>query len=195
MARKRPMTTEELFDRIKGILKEKGKLPDILDYGLATHSPVAITNYEYGLKNKLDYGGSEGIYLDLWMEYSADGKRCTRDLGTFKTLRTDDEAMHIMAALLADFIIEEYAYVNANLDDFTWGARHPGDVGSAPTGVERRGADVHVIEESGEKSKCGYSCRTMEAALKRKDELLMRYKKVIVRNNATRKEKIYENGE
>ena len=35
----------------------------------------------------------------------------------------------------------------------------------------------------------------MEAALKRKDELLMKYKKVIVRDNAMRKEKIYENGE
>ena len=57
MARKRPMTTEELFNRINGILKEKGKLPDILDYGLATHNPVPITNYEYGLRNKLDYGG------------------------------------------------------------------------------------------------------------------------------------------
>ena len=42
MARKRPMTTEELFNRINGILKEKGKLPDILDYGLATHSPVPV---------------------------------------------------------------------------------------------------------------------------------------------------------
>ncbi len=57
MARKRPMTTEELFDTICKILKEKGKMPDILDYGLATHSPVPITNYEYGLKNKLDIGG------------------------------------------------------------------------------------------------------------------------------------------
>ena len=194
MARKRSMTTEELFNRINGILKEKGKLPDILDYGLATHSPVPITNYEYGLKNKLDYGGNEGIYLDLWIEYTADGKRCVSGLGTFKTLRTDDKAMHIMAALSADFIIDEYAYVNANLDDFTWGARHPGDVGSALTGVERRGVDVHVIEGSGEKSKWGYSCGTMEAALKRKDELLMKYNKVIVRDNATRKEKIYENG-
>ena len=194
MTRKRPMTTEELFNRIDSILKEKGKLPDILDYGLATHNPVPITNYEYGLRNKLDYGGNEGIYLDLWVEYTAGGKRCVSGLGTFKTLRTDDEAMHIMAALLADFIIEECAYVNANLDDFTWGARHPGDVGSAPTGVERRGVDVHVIEGSGEKSKWGYSCGTMEAALKRKDELLMKYNKVIVRDNATRKEKIYENG-
>lgn len=177
MARKRPMTTEELFDIICEILKEKGKLPDILDYGLATHNPVPITNYEYGLRSKLDYGGNEGIYLELWMEYTADGKGCPSGLGTFKTLRTDDEAMHIMAALLADFIIEEYAYVNANLDDFTW-----------------EGVNVHVIEESGERSKWGYSCGTMEAALKRKDELLMKYNKVIVRNNATRKEKIYENG-
>lgn len=64
-------------------------------------------------------GGNEGIYLDLWIEYTADGKRCVSGLGTFKTLRTDDKAMYIMAALLADFIIEEYAYVNANLDDFT----------------------------------------------------------------------------
>ena len=177
MARKRPMTTEELFNRINGILKEKGKLPDILDYGLATHSPVPITNYEYGLKNKLDYGGNEGIYLDLWIEYTAERKKCANGLGTFKTLRTDDKVMHIMAALLADFIIEEYAYVNANLDDFTW-----------------EGVDVHVIEGSGEKSKWGYSCGTMEEALKRKDELLMKYNKVIVRDNATRKEKIYENG-
>lgn len=177
MARKRPMTTEELFNRINGILKEKGKLPDILDYELATHSPVPITNYEYDLKNNLDYGGNEGIYLDLWIEYTVDEKRCANNLGTFKTLSTDDEAMHIMAALLADFIIEEYRYVNANLDDFTW-----------------EGVNVHVIEESGEKSKWGYSCGTMEAALKRKDELLMKYNKVIVRNNATRKEKIYENG-
>lgn len=31
---KKPITTERLFDKIKSILKEKGKRPDILDYGL-----------------------------------------------------------------------------------------------------------------------------------------------------------------
>lgn len=177
MARKKPMITEGLFNRINGILKEKGKLPDILDYGLAAHSPVPITNYEYSLNNKLDYGGNEGIYLDLWIEYTAEGKRCASGLGTFKTLRTDDEAMHIMAALLADFIIEECAYVNANLDDFTW-----------------IGADVYPANESGKRKGGGYSCGTMEAALKRKDELLKKYPKVIVRDNVTRKEKIYGHG-
>lgn len=29
---KRPMTTEELFNKIYGTLKEKGSLPDILDF-------------------------------------------------------------------------------------------------------------------------------------------------------------------
>ena len=113
----------------------------------------------------------------MWIEYIAEGKKCANGLGTFKTLRADDEAMHIMAALLADFIIEEYAYVNANLDDFTW-----------------EGADVYPADESGNRKGGGYSCGTMEAALKKKDELLMKYNKVIVRDNATRKEKIYENG-
>ncbi len=50
---KKPMTTEELFDKIRGILKEKGKLPDILDYGLAAYNPVPIRTYEFDLKSNL----------------------------------------------------------------------------------------------------------------------------------------------
>ncbi len=85
----RPMTTEKLYNRICGILKEKGKMPDILDYELPTYNPVPITDYEFEFKNNLDYGGSEGIYLDLWMEYFADGEKRVSGIGTFKTLRTD----------------------------------------------------------------------------------------------------------
>ena len=43
-----------------------------------------------------------------------------KSLGTFKTLQDSKEAMHVMAALLADFIIELNAYVRANMDDFAW---------------------------------------------------------------------------
>ncbi len=171
---KKPMTTAELYEKVCSILKEQGKLPDILDYGLPAYHPVPITNYEFELRSNLHYGGSEGIYLDFWIEFYLDGKKCVNDLGTFKTLSIDDKSMHIMAALLADFIIGESNYVNANLDDFTW-----------------EGADVHPIDESGKRMEWGYSCGTMEAALKRKDELLKKYQKVAVRNNATRKEKIY----
>ena len=67
----KPMTTKELFDKICSILKEKGRLPDILEYESPTRNPVPITTYEYELGSKLAYGGNEGIYLDLWIEYSS----------------------------------------------------------------------------------------------------------------------------
>ena len=35
-----PMTTEELFEKINSILIEKGKIPDILDYSLATSNQI-----------------------------------------------------------------------------------------------------------------------------------------------------------
>ena len=169
------MTTEELFNKICEILKEKGMMPDILDYALATHSPAQMITYEYSIRNNLDYGGSEGIYLDLWIEYyDGDSDNQRSGLGTIKTLRDDDEAMRIMAKLLADFVIEERRFVNANLDDFTW-----------------RGADAYAVDENGKRYGWGYSCGTMEAAVKKKDELLETYPKVAVRDNATRKEKIY----
>lgn len=172
----KPMTTEEYFDKVCGILKEKDMMPDILDYGLATHDPVPMKTYEFNIRNNLDYGGSEGIYLDLWIEYYEDREKRTSGVGTFKTLREDREAMHIMANLLADFVVEERAYVNANLDDFTW-----------------EGADVHPCDANGKRISCGWSCGSMESALKKKDELLKKYPQVVVRDNATRKEKIFKN--
>ena len=169
----RPMTTEELFEKIKGILKEKGKLPDILDYGIATSRPVPIRIYEFELKNNLDYGGSEGIYLDLEIEYFEDGEWHKDGIGTFKTLGESREAMHAMARLLADFIIKGTAYINANIYDFTW-----------------TGADVRAFDEDGGRLGWCCSCSNMESALKKKDELLKKYPQVAVRDNATRKERI-----
>ncbi len=176
--RKKPMTTGELFDKITGILKEKGRLPEILDYGLGTYRPVPIKTCEFELKSNLAYGGSEGIYLDLWIAYFTDGERRTSSIGTFKTLDRNKKAMYIMAILLADFIFEVNAYVNANLDDFTW-----------------EGGDVYPLDEAGNRLQWGYSCRSMDAALKRKDELMKKYPQVVVRDNAARKEKVFERPE
>lgn len=170
----RPMTTQELFNRICDILEEKGKMPDILDYGIATSRPVPIRIYEFELKNNLDYGGSEGIYLDLWIEYYEDNEWIRSDIGTFKTLDESREAMHTMAGLLADFIIEGTAYINANLDDFTW-----------------TGADVRAFDENGKRLNWCYSCSNMGNALEKKDELLKKYPQVTVRDNATRKEAVF----
>lgn len=150
-------------------------VPDILDYSLAASDPVLIQTYEFDLKSSLAYGGSEGIYLMLWIEFFQDGKRCINGLGTFKTLLEDRNAMHRMSGLLADFIVEAYAYVNANLDDFTW-----------------EGVDVRPLDASGKKSGGGYSCSSMEMALKKKDILLKKYPYVLVRDNRTRKEEKFQ---
>lgn len=166
----------EYFEIICNLLSEKGKIPEtILDYKLSTSDAVPIKTYEFSLKNNLDYGGSEGIYLVLWIEVRVNREKQLYPLGTFKTLRKDEESMHIMADLLADFMIEQQTYVNEHLDDFTW-----------------EGADVHVLREDGIVSSCGYTCSTMEAAMKRKDILLQSYPQVVVRDNATRKERIYK---
>lgn len=172
---KRPMTTAELFDRICEILKEKGRMPEILNYSLGAYHPEKITNYMFELRSNLDYGGSEGIYLDLWLDCFEDGEYRKKELGTFKTLRDDYEAMKLMGLLLVVFIVEEHAYVNANLDDFTW-----------------EGADVFAYDENGKRLGWGYSCCSMEAAVRRKDELLKRCPRVVIRDNATRKEETFE---
>lgn len=170
------MTTDELFDKIYNILKEKGKIPDIIDYGSsARYKSKPITTYEFSLTTNLCYGGNEGIYASFRIEYEKNKELFRDELGTFKTLCTDDESMHIMSNLLADFVIEENKYVSEHLDEFSW-----------------EGADVYAINDAGEKLKWGYACRSMERALKKKDELLEKYPKVWVRDNATRKEKIYK---
>ena len=171
----KPMTTEDLFNKVCHILKEKGRLPDILEYESATGNPVPVTTYEYELGSKLAYGGNEGIYLDFWIEYSAAREKPVQKLGVFKTLYESSDAMRTMAGLLADFIIEESAYVNANLDDFTW-----------------EGVDIHAFDRDGKQCGLGCTCRTMEDALNKKDGLLGKFPKVVVRDNATRKEKIFQ---
>ena len=170
----KPMTTEELFNKICNILKAKGRLPDILEYESATRNPVPIMTYACELGSKLTYGGNEGIYLDLWIEYSSIREKPRQKLGVFKTLHESSDAMHTMAGLLADFIIEESAYVNAHLDDFTW-----------------EGVDIYAFDKDGKQCGLGFTYSTMEDALTKKDRLLEKYPKVVVRNNAARKEKTF----
>lgn len=174
--KKQPMTTAEFFEKICEMLKANNQFPsEILDYSLATRKKVKMETYEFSIHNNLDYGGSEGIYLDVWIECFEDNDKRFYELGTFKTLQDTPEAMRIMAQLLADFIVAETKYVNDNIDDFTW-----------------QGADVRPLSDNGECLNWGYSCKSMDSAMKKKDELLKNYHKVVVRDNATRKEIIYE---
>ncbi len=101
--RKKPFTNKELFNEIVRILKESNKLPDILDYALSDSlNENMINSYEFDSLFKLDWGGNEGIHLDVAITGCVDGESKVISLGTFKTLLETDEAMHQMAALEAD---------------------------------------------------------------------------------------------
>ncbi len=176
--KKRPLTTGEYFNLIKARLEQKGMLPDILEYGLPTFRPAPIRTYQFDLRSNLDYGCSEGIYLDLAITYYEDEEVKHDNLGTFKTLSTSREAMRTMARLLADFIVEESSYANAHLDDFTWS-----------------GIDVYAVSENGKIVSGKYTCGDRVSAEKRKEELLGRYPHVLIRDNATRIEKHYRSAD
>ncbi len=52
-----------------------------------------------------------------------------------------------------------------------------------------------MLDDEGKRLPWGYSCGSMERALKRKDQMLEKYHEVVVRDNATRKEKRYQKPE
>ena len=116
ITRKIPYSGEELAKIIIG----KIELPDILDYHLCK-GKAPVDSYYFTFINELKLGGSEGIYLDVGIEF-LNGERIW--IATFKTLRTDKEAYEIMGKLLGDFVFEGNEFVDINLDDFDFTDRY-----------------------------------------------------------------------
>lgn len=174
MSTVRKPTNQFLFDTVAGTLKEQGKLPDILDYHLHEHNIKELSDYQFGCTYKLDFGGSEGIYLDCYIEgiCGEDDEYDRVSLGTFKTLQTSEEAMAEMGKLAGCFTYALSKYVNAKLDDFSW-----------------KGYEVKFYKEDGTYA-FGYSCANRERAIKRAEENREKYAKVILRDNKTREETV-----
>jgi len=183
--RKTPFTTTEFFNTICDVLKEKGEYPAILDYALPTRKELPIPTEEFHIESHLSYGGSEGIYLDLYLhreddEYlnahfsEEDDKAYS--LGTFKTLSDNHEAMRTMGLLLADFIVESNHYVHQHLEDFNW-----------------QGYDVYPSDEDGKNIELyKFTCSTEKRAKDRARDLLEDHDYVTIRNNKTRELSILE---
>ena len=170
---KKPYTTAEFFNLIIDRVEDAGLLPDIIDYSLPTRDIYPIRTYEYFIKNRLDFGGNEGIYLNLWMEMRENGEWVKLDLGTIKTLGETREDMEKMGKLLADFMYEANKFANANLDDFTWS-----------------GYNVKLIPVDESKSYSSWDVSTKERAIQKKDEALAagKYSKVVIFDYARRTE-------
>ncbi len=117
------MRATELFTIIKGQLEADGLMPDIIDYASAStgtyDEDYVLDTTELDIDSKLDYGGSEGIYLDLYILFTQEGgERVRQRFGVIKTLRDDREAMQAMGKLYGDFVYAAKQYISDHWDDF-----------------------------------------------------------------------------
>ncbi|MBQ1735689.1 MAG: hypothetical protein II038_12625 [Lachnospiraceae bacterium] len=139
-----PYTNAELFELTNNALREQGLLPTILDYGLAESEKVVIDTYEWDVIGIPNFGGSEGIYLDLYADgiVTRQGEKTQREhvhLGTYKTLGRSKADFLEMCRLLTEFVFYLTNFCNKHMDRFTW-----------------IGYDVRFLDEN-EKCMYGYS--------------------------------------
>lgn len=112
--------TNTLFDLINAKLKEENLLPDILDYSLATSSPLPVKTIEWDTIGIVNFGGCEGIYLDIYLEGDTGNDADRILLGTYKTLYRDKESFRVMGNLNTEFVFALREFVNSHPDDFNW---------------------------------------------------------------------------
>ena len=95
----------DLFNGILKTARDAGALQEldrIIDYDSACEfeekNKRPISNYEFATEFRVDFGGSEGIYIDAWLNGYLDESGHTQRLhfGTIKTLERDLAAMKIM---------------------------------------------------------------------------------------------------
>ena len=121
-------TGGSLFCTAVRLARENGgfdKADAILDYILpcahetGRKEQVELTAYEFDFEARLNWGGSEGIYIDCYLKGIFDQSTSTCcHAGTIKTLREDVDAYRIMGALAGYLTIYARKYVNENLDRF-----------------------------------------------------------------------------
>ena len=84
------------------------------------HEKVKLTAYEFSFDASVNYGGSEGIYIDCYLTGKFDESgRFVLPIGTIKTLKRDLEAAKIMGELCGVLTYYASQYVNQNLLRYT----------------------------------------------------------------------------
>lgn len=122
-------TGGSLFSAAVRLAKENGhfdRAGAILEYMLpcehesSIHEKVELTAYEFSFEAIVNYGGSEGIYIDCCLRGKFDESgRSVLHVGTLKTLRRDLEALQIMGELCGTLTYYANQYVSQNLHRYT----------------------------------------------------------------------------
>ncbi len=122
-----PLHRDTYVDLFNGMMKMAraeealDKFDTISDYALcdefSAESRRPISSYEFNTRFVVDYGGSEGIYIDGYLDGILDESCKVRNwhFCTLKTLRRDFEAMKIMGETCGVLQYYAFEYLNQNL--------------------------------------------------------------------------------
>jgi len=88
---------KKIFAYLKNYLVEQGLMvmDGFIDYYLASEFRVEEGS-DYSLQIKVDYGGSEGIYMDCRLQYFTNNEPMVEECLTVKTLEDSNEALEKM---------------------------------------------------------------------------------------------------
>jgi len=118
-------TNKNMMEATHELMKKNGcyeKAEAILDYFLLeSYNVQDLTSYQFDFVGKVKFGGSEGIYLDCYVEGDFDNSGNYKSLhcGTYKTLRDDLESMQIMGELAGSLTYYNTEFVNENINRYT----------------------------------------------------------------------------
>ena len=116
----RRMTGGQLFEAVIARARENGDLARfdaINEYVLPEDCEKGrLCSYEFDMLPAVNFGGSEGIYIDCSLrgKFDESGRHSLR-IGTIKTLRTDLDACKLMGELCGALLFHENSFVNENL--------------------------------------------------------------------------------
>lgn len=134
-------TTLTMFRAVLRLVKENGHYEDaaaIMDYVLPNeretdiNEAIELSNYRFNFNAHVNFGSSEGIYIDCYIDGEYTETPRTRfdhdtsqivperhyQIATFKTLRDDIIAMQIMGKLCGSLIFYANRYLNKNLERY-----------------------------------------------------------------------------
>ena len=114
------LTGGQLFEKVMDCARQNGDLERfdaICDYSLPeTYEQSKLCSYEFDLLPAVNFGGSEGIYIDCSLRGKFDETdRTALRIGTIKTLETDLDACKTMGELCGTLLYHESKFVNENL--------------------------------------------------------------------------------
>lgn len=117
-------TTADLFNAVLRLARESGHFAEvdpILDYADAWFEECELSNYEFDALFCVNFGGSEGIYIDAYIRgvFDESGKSGIKRIGTIKTLRDDLEGMELMGKACGTLTYFARQYVNQEIDRYT----------------------------------------------------------------------------